>query len=341
MTGLSVTGMPVIWNWQYKNTTKTEVSLWLAIPPSLPSQSEISVVDSFPRGFGQEAVRQAGPNRLAFVTLPPGEQARLKLRAVLATNQTAWPENHEPGSQSPLTDTSAYLDSTALITVSDEVGAEARAAAGETTSQPEIARRLYLHLLKTCRYIWPPAERGSEHMRLTRRGDCGEYAFLYAALCRSLGIPCRVLVGTLLGRRLLGRRMLPHAWNEIYLAEDGWVRVDVNIPEIILGRLAYRGHGTAARWATRSIERRFGLFRPDRLAFSVDPGVVLDPPFQERKVSEQERDLTMDGRPFAWGFETLEGGVAPYLQPCYIRFGGDEIPRTTTARLGHWHLSRQ
>ena len=335
MTGPPVTGVPVTWDWHYKNTTKTEVDLWLAIPPNLPSQPETSVVDSFPRGFGREDVRQTGANRLAFVSLPPGGHARLRLRAILAASHAPSLAGHESVSNTE-PDALTHLEPGPLITLSDEVRAEAREAAGETGSLTDVARRLYIHLLRTCRYVWPSPKRGSESMRLARRGDCGEYSFLYAALCRSMGLPCRVLVGT-----LLGRRMLPHAWNEVYLTGSSWVRVDVRIPEIILGRLAARKTGWAAARAVRHIERRFGLFRPDRLAFSVDPGVALDPPFQERAVPEEARDMVIDGRPFAWGFEALEGGVAPYLQPCYVRFRGDKVPDRISTVFGSWRLARR
>lgn len=53
-----------------------------------------------------------------------------------------------------------------------------------------------------------------------RRGDCNEHAILYAALCRAVGIPCRIAVGLV----CLDRAFYYHAWNEVYLGR--WIPVD-------------------------------------------------------------------------------------------------------------------
>jgi len=320
----STGGARVRWDWRYSNRTGERVDLWVALPPDLPCQPGPRIVRSSPPGFPGEPTLAGGPNRVAFVSLPPGELARLTVEVVLPDEPAGL------AGPSPAPDPSAYLGSSALIQVNDEVRAEARAAVGEAASCVERARRLFRHLLNTCRYVWPPSERGSESMRKNRLGDCGEYSFLYAALCRSIDLPCRVLIGT-----LLGRRMRPHVWNEVYLDGTGWIGVDVRVDEIVLKRLAGRG----ARWAARRLEHRFGRPRSDRLAFSVDPCVLLHPPFEERPAPEGARDLVVAGRQFAWGFETLEG-AAPYLQPCYIRFHGNRAPARPSDYVGHWRLRR-
>ena len=45
------------------------------------------------------------------------------------------------------------------------------------------------------RYVYPPAERGAAAMLRDRRGDCGEFSSLFAAWCRSAGIPARIVYG--------------------------------------------------------------------------------------------------------------------------------------------------
>ncbi|VVC71712.1 Transglutaminase-like superfamily protein [uncultured archaeon] len=54
-----------------------------------------------------------------------------------------------------------------------------------------------------------------------RRGVCVEYAHLYAALARSLGIPTRILTGYAFGRE---GSWFGHTWAESYIGE--WVPVD-------------------------------------------------------------------------------------------------------------------
>lgn len=66
----------------------------------------------------------------------------------------------------------------------------------------------------------------------TRRSVCAGYAYLTAALVRSLGIPARVVSGVALGYSVRGqnwdaidRSISNHAWNEAYV--DGrWIKID-------------------------------------------------------------------------------------------------------------------
>lgn len=328
MTRRAEAGRPVRWDWRYQNRTSRSVELWVALPPDLPSQPAPRVVATQPSGFAERAVTASGPNRVAYLTVSPGEEARLTVEAVVWGGPVVRGGPGAPGASVAASD---YLGSSALIRVDDETRTEASTVIAGVASPVERARRLFLHVLRTCRYAWPPAERGSASMRVNRRGDCGEYSFLYAALCRSVGLPCRVLIGT-----LLGRRMRPHAWNEVYLADAGWVGVDARLTDVVLGRLAARGR----EWAAGRLEHRFGRPRCDRFAFSVDPCVPLAPPFADRPVPEAARTMTVAGRRFAWGFEALDG-TAPYFQPCYVGLHGDPVPERTDDYVGRWSLTRR
>jgi hypothetical protein len=65
-----------------------------------------------------------------------------------------------------------------------------------------------------------------------RVGFCGHYAASFATLMRLAGIPARVVVGYLggeyneLGHFFLVRQADAHAWCEVWLAGNGWTRVD-------------------------------------------------------------------------------------------------------------------
>lgn len=66
----------------------------------------------------------------------------------------------------------------------------------------------------------------------TRSGFCEHYASAFAVLMRAAGIPARVVTGYLGGEinpmdgYLVVRQSEAHAWTEIWLAGEGWVRVD-------------------------------------------------------------------------------------------------------------------
>ena len=65
-----------------------------------------------------------------------------------------------------------------------------------------------------------------------RRGYCEYYASAFAILMRAAGIPTRVVTGyqggfwNEPGQYLLVRQSDAHAWNEVWLENEGWVRVD-------------------------------------------------------------------------------------------------------------------
>jgi transglutaminase-like putative cysteine protease len=65
----------------------------------------------------------------------------------------------------------------------------------------------------------------------TRRGFCEHYATAFATLMRAAGIPSRIVVGYQGGEYnegggyMIVRQSDAHSWNEIWLPNDGWVRV--------------------------------------------------------------------------------------------------------------------
>lgn len=85
-------------------------------------------------------------------------------------------------------------------------------------------------------YTLVPPELGAEPVDEflfgTRRGFCEHYASSFAFLMRAAGVPARVVTGYLggevnpLGDYLIVRQSEAHAWAEVWLAGEGWVRVD-------------------------------------------------------------------------------------------------------------------
>jgi len=80
--------------------------------------------------------------------------------------------------------------------------------------------------------------------RVIREGKCicWGYSSLMAAMCRSQGIPCKIIVGIVKGGGL-------HAWNEVYSRSGGdiagiifksdvWTRIDVTYMDVYNGKKA-------------------------------------------------------------------------------------------------------
>ncbi len=79
-----------------------------------------------------------------------------------------------------------------------------------------------------------PLERDTmdEFLFDTRRGFCEHYAAAFTVLMRAAGLPARIVTGyqggdyNALGGYLVVRQRDAHAWSEVWLEGEGWVRVD-------------------------------------------------------------------------------------------------------------------
>ncbi|MGD9329522.1 MAG: transglutaminase-like domain-containing protein [Cyclobacteriaceae bacterium] len=61
-------------------------------------------------------------------------------------------------------------------------------------------------------------------------GLCGAQSYLMAAMCRAAGIPSRVVWGCMYTPKD-GGSFGHHAWNEVFMGDNGWIPVDVTIHE--------------------------------------------------------------------------------------------------------------
>jgi len=85
-------------------------------------------------------------------------------------------------------------------------------------------------------YTLVPPELGNdpvdEFLFVTRRGFCEHYASSFVFLMRAAGVPARVVTGYQGGEMnplsdyMIVRQSEAHAWAEVWLREEGWVRVD-------------------------------------------------------------------------------------------------------------------
>lgn len=71
-------------------------------------------------------------------------------------------------------------------------------------------------------------DRGALHALVQQKGDCTEYATLFAALCRRAGIPARAMGGYVVDRNMALPSAAFHNWAE-FRAGDRWILADPQI----------------------------------------------------------------------------------------------------------------
>jgi hypothetical protein len=101
----------------------------------------------------------------------------------------------------------------------------AKKIVGTETNPHKMAYKIFKFVIKTLRYEAIPEDKGALWALKNGKGKCAEYACLFVALCRAVGIPSRVRYGLVLdyGERTTKAE---HAWAEYYLENYGWVPTD-------------------------------------------------------------------------------------------------------------------
>lgn len=104
----------------------------------------------------------------------------------------------------------------------------------------------------------------------TRRGFCEHYASAFTVIMRAAGIPARIVLGyqggeiNPLGNYLIVRQSDAHAWSEIWLRDQGWVRVD---PTAAVAPERIESGISASRFS--DIGRAWGLTAPSQLLYEL------------------------------------------------------------------------
>lgn len=115
------------------------------------------------------------------------------------------------------------------IEITDEIrSVTATIVKGETNPYRQ-ARRIFDWILENMVYEYPDqTQRGAVISFASMKGDCGEFSFVFCAMCRSLGIPARTITCMWLTEA-------GHNWAEILLPGYGWIPVDLSVAQGLAG----------------------------------------------------------------------------------------------------------
>jgi transglutaminase-like putative cysteine protease len=102
-------------------------------------------------------------------------------------------------------------------------------AIGDAQDPVVQARRIFRWTRRHMEYVYPPpGGRGAIVALREGKGDCGQYADLFIALCRAVGIPARFAGGFALGEPTPDAppAVGSHAWAEFRLPDGRWLPAD-------------------------------------------------------------------------------------------------------------------
>ncbi len=121
----------------------------------------------------------------------------------------------------------AYTADGERYQVSSELVQEtARKIVGDEQNPYWIARKIFNWVIDTLEYERVGGWDVPETLIKRGTGSCSEYAFLYIALCRAVGLPARYEAGTALRGDDVSIDEVHHRWAEVYLPGYGWVPID-------------------------------------------------------------------------------------------------------------------
>ncbi|WP_223701191.1 transglutaminase-like domain-containing protein [Sutcliffiella deserti] len=293
-------------NYEYMNRERGLTRLWLAWP-------DREKVTNFHATRSPSQRSTIIDQELAYFELEAGESVQL-----------SYTSQRYSSDKSPLSydARSFYLMSSVLSPVNDEIRKLAQEITTGSETESEKAKRLFEYLVEQFQYVYPPKSRGSSAFLIEKKGDCGEYSFLYAALCRALQIPCRTIVGTW----AVGK-MQAHVWNEVYIEETGWIPVDCSMAYI---QKKKKWQFLFSDVKTLPWRKYFGSTEGQRIVFSFDAEIPLKPEytgFDEKEEASHTKPASffkIEKSPFYWGYQSLKG-AAPYLQPAYVKFDNKNL----------------
>ncbi len=98
-------------------------------------------------------------------------------------------------------------------------------------TQIDTIENIYYYVLENIEYAgYNPTDLGAAKALKLKKGDCSEFTDLFVVICRTKGIPARVIVGY----NIECENTPKHAWAEIYIKGCGWVPFDPTLGELWL-----------------------------------------------------------------------------------------------------------
>ncbi len=164
------------------------------------------------------------------------------------------------------------LDPEQFVDVDHKTRTLAREIIGHETNPLSQARRIYAYVTTTMAYdAAQQSWKGStQHALVCAIGNCNDIHALFISLCRSVGIPARLILGQAFEPPPPGEEACElcgyHCWAEFFAPGLGWIPVDASC---------------ACKYGKHAL---FGALEMNHVAWSVGRDILLVPPQQGPRI---------------------------------------------------------
>lgn len=224
-----------------------KVRVWFAMPQDEPAQQVAGFKVESP--YPTTITTDSEGNRAVYLDVANPAQKTFSIVETFTVTRSEVRNSTDASQSRPLTDADREqhahdLGSNANIVVDDEIRKLATTAIGAETNPVLAARKLYDWTLANIDYwVKDPSHRkasplgSSVYCLSSRTGNCSDFNSLWTALARAVGIPTRMVYGSLFKAELEGadRDQSYHCWAEFWVPGTGWIVHDVAIADIFVG----------------------------------------------------------------------------------------------------------
>jgi transglutaminase-like putative cysteine protease len=283
------------------------VRVWFAAPQR-DAESEIrafNVEAPYPVRYGTDSYG----NQVGYLEVNAPQEKQINFRETFTLTRTEIRKTVEPAVTRPLTehervDLEQFLKPSTHVIINDDIKALANQIVGGEQNPIRAARKIYDWTLHNIDYWVKDPEHlkaspvgSTEYCLRTRTGNCTDFHSLFSSLTQAVGIPTRMVYGSLLKPTLNGLDVDAsyHCWIQFYAPNLNWVTLDVSVADIYMGdfplteqnqklvelttAVGYRGGDPAM------VDYYFGNLDERRVVWSIGRDLRLDPPQEDGPVN--------------------------------------------------------
>ena len=297
------------------------VRVWFAAPQR-DAESEIrafNVESPYPVRYGTDSYG----NQVGYLEVNAPQEKQINFRETFTLTRTEIRKAADPAATRVLTaqervDLSKYLQPSTYVLLNDEIKALANQIVGGEQNPVLAARKIYDWTLQNIDYWVKDPEHlkaspvgSAEYCLRTKTGNCTDFHSLFSSLTLAVGIPTRMVYGSLLKPTLNGLDVDAsyHCWIQFYAPNLDWVTLDVSVADIYMGdfplteknqklvelttAVGYRGADPAM------VDYYFGNLDERRVVWSIGRDLQLDPPQEDGPVNAMHKMyIEVDGKQY-------------------------------------------